>query len=155
MRTSALLLTFLSVAQIEAAAEPIPDATNCRLSAPPGESGETLNHGAVFKVYPRASAISRNYTGCQSMWVASGQQWARMSLVLIEAGDPTRIWGPDGVGPDLSACRYRAGELVAGSESTCPMGQFLIQSSMPPGCVAKSQKAGRIADGCEPDAAGR
>lgn len=155
MRAIAFLLGILLVAAIEAAAEPIPDATNCRLSSPPAESGEIANHGAIVKIYPRRSAIPAKYTGCQSTWVAIRQQWVRMSLVYIEEGDPTRILGPDGVEPNLSLCRYQAGELVAGSESVCPMGQFLIQSSMPPGCVAKSQKAGRIADGCEPDTVGR
>jgi hypothetical protein len=118
-----------------------PQGKNCTLPAPPETAGEAFNHGLVMRIHPRASGIDSSYTGCQVMWAPNGRQWVTVSVVAIENGDPVRIWWPDSSQPELMACRYKNGRVVAGNPESCAAPQFLIAKSVAPGCTDKLRAA--------------
>lgn len=114
-----------------------PQGNNCALTAPPETAGEEFNHGLVIRIHPRARDIDSSYTGCQVIWAPNGRQWVMVSVVAIEKGDPVRIWWPDSSQPELMACRYKNGRVVAGNPESCAAPQFLIAKSVAPGCTDK------------------
>ena len=132
-----LLLSALAHAQ----ASDRPSGTNCKLLSPPPASGEDMNHGVVLRVYPRAKDIGPRYTGCQVLFAPSGTKWERVTLTVVQAGDPVRVWSPDEASRGSSGCRYRKGKVVAGNPDTCPAPQVLLMKSLPAGCASSIQEA--------------
>ena len=123
------------------AADDRPVGTNCELAAPPEDAGEELSRGFTVRIYPRARQIGREYTGCQVMFAPKGSQWTTVVVVEIAGGDPVRLWDPQNSMPEMTSCRYRNGKLAIGDPAKCPMPQYLIMRSFPPGCVEKIRKA--------------
>jgi hypothetical protein len=118
-----------------------PTGQNCNLVAPPDTAGETSNHGVTLRIYPRAREIDTSYSGCQSLWVPDKDEWSLIFLVVIESGDPVRIWSPDDPDQELAGCVYQKGEVVKGDPETCPAPRSLIMKSLAPGCEEKIRSA--------------
>ena len=119
-----------------------PAGKNCNLQAPPKEAGEEINHGVIHKIYPRARDISKDYTGCQLLWMPDGKSWITIAVVAIERGYAARIWSQYETDPNRLACRYKEGKVIQGDPQNCPAPEFLIIKSLPPGCVERI-KGGR------------
>jgi hypothetical protein len=118
-----------------------PTGENCSLIRPPAGAGEEMNHGVTLRVYPRAIEISKQYSGCQTIWTPSGEKWEVVSIVAIEAGDPVRVWSPAIPPPPGTECRFKKGQVVKGDSNHCPQANHLILKSLTPGCVEKVRKA--------------
>lgn len=148
-----VLIGFIGSMNSTWGAENRPNGLNCNLQAPPLASGEEFNHGVVLKIFPRARDLPKNYTGCQSFWMPDKNSWAIISMVVIEQGDPVRIWSPHNLGSSSAdGCRYKGGRVVQGDSSKCPSPEYLIMKSLPPGCVDKLKNSGgRFLPGCEYD----
>ena len=132
-------------------AEQRPIGKNCDLHVPPKGSGEEVNHGILHKIYPRAREISKDYTGCQLLWMHDGNTWITLAVVAIERGYAVRLWSQHETDPVRLACRYKEGKVVQGDPQSCPAPDFLIVKSLPPGCVERIKKAGRFPPGCDYD----
>ncbi|MCQ8102704.1 hypothetical protein NP590_01195 [Methylomonas sp. SURF-2] len=64
------LLCLLAHGQ-SARADAIPAAArNCAIAAPPADSGAYVTPGGFLIVHPRNAALSADYTGCKSIWLA-------------------------------------------------------------------------------------
>jgi hypothetical protein len=146
-----LVALFFLAACSPATAQPRPTGSNCNLTKPPESSGEEVNHGATLRIFPRAKDIGPGYSGCQTLWAPDGNRWVLVSLVEISRGDPTRVWSPDEADAEITACRFKDGEVVRGDPAKCPVPRYLILKSLAPGCVERIRKA--IAKG-EDDARG-
>ena len=142
MRTIVLLscmfgLTLPAIAQ----SEPRLTGRNCDLISPPLNAGEVMNHGVIYRVFPRAKDIGKRYSGCQVMFQPDGDKWLVVSVTEVEKGDPTWVWSPSLDNAPASACRYRKGKAVFGDANDCPMPEFLIQKSLASGCSQLMQEA--------------
>lgn len=151
----ALLLVVLPAITC-AAGETAPRGKNCELAAPPPSAGEEMNHGITMRIFPRARDIGSQYSGCQTTWYPNGDKWMLISVVVIERGDPVRIYALEAANDPLFACRYRKGKVVTGNTETCAAPEFLIHKSLAPGCVARIRDAaaqggvsGGFPPGCE------
>ena len=118
-----------------------PTGENCGLVGPPASAGEEMNHGVTLRIYPRTKEISKQYSGCQIMWMPSGEKWIVVSMVAIDAGDPVRVWSPAIPSPVDTECRFNKGQVVKGDSNHCPQANHLILKSFAPGCVEKVRKA--------------
>ncbi len=134
-----------------------PAGANCNLSAPPTESGEDAVANTVFLVYPRASALSASYSGCQATWFAKTDgttipsEWSVLAVALLERGKLVRIWSPLQGMEQKNACRFSNGATVAGDPKACrhPSSEEFPTRSFPAGCLKKMQAAGgRMPDEC-------
>ena len=130
------------------AEESRPTGENCNITVPPANSGEEMNHGATLKIYPRAKNINESYLGCQSLWAPVENGWQIVAVSKYKNGNPVRLWSPNEKDPERNACRYSNGKLVSGNKGKCPIPQSLVIKSLPPGCVERSLKAGKLAEGC-------
>ena len=138
-----LILSLLVLAnEVADSAEQRPTGKNCDLQTPPEDAGEDINHGIIQRIYPRASEISKDYVGCQIVWVADGMTWITIAAVSIERGDPVRVWSPYETDPIRLACRYKEGKLIEGDRARCPAPDHLFAKSLPPGCVERITNAG-------------
>lgn len=133
----------IAFAVLEATAVASPD-TNCAITSPPKRSGESFDHAAMLRIFPRASEIPRNYTGCQSTWVVSGEISFLRGRVWLENGTPVRFVAPPTVENNGVECRYLRGKLVSvtggGSADRCARPDSVVQPSMPSGCIEQIQK---------------
>jgi hypothetical protein len=129
-------------------AEQRPTGKNCDLQLPPKDSGEDLNHKVIQKIYPRAREISKDYTGCQILWIVDENSWITIAVVAIERGYAVRVWSPYETDPAQLSCRYKEGQIIQGDAQRCPHPDFLIIKSLPPGCIEQISKDGRLPRGC-------
>lgn len=136
-----LMIAFLQYTGVFAADNDQPKGAYCGLPVPPADAGEELNHDVQMRIYPRARDMRISYSGCQTMWVAKGNQWITKSVVAIERGQPVRIWSPDPADAKLMVCRYLNGRIVRGDVASCPNAQLLVMESLAPGCIDKVRKA--------------
>jgi hypothetical protein len=118
---------------------------NCRLSAPPANSGEIfLEVGKVTvagRVYPRLSQIPGNYTGCQVLWASINGGRVARSVTLFEAGRVVSVNPlPDGI----PLCE--ADEKVA--ETGCTSRKTAVPVSYPAGCAARVVESKAIPRDC-------
>jgi len=110
---------------------------NCGLEAPPATSGEMSSEGGEMRVFPRATAMSKRYSGCQTVWgVNKSNNVARFMLERHYVdGSVTELRVVDS-GPEDKICKYNKATLVAGP-SSCPT--FALankrEASLPPGCL--------------------
>jgi len=118
-----------------------PAGTNCSLASPPAEAGEEMNHGAVFRIYPRAKDIGAGYSGCQVLFAPDAGKWHVISLTEVVKGKPVRVWAETEREEPFLACRYEDGKVIAGNPRICPKADFLLVKSMAPGCVKAMQEA--------------
>jgi hypothetical protein len=139
----ALFLGYLliSILPVIARGETRPTGKNCDIASPPDEAGEVMNHGVVLRVFPRAKDIGNSYTGCQVLFQPDGEKWVVVSFTEVVKGDPTRIWSPYVSDGAVLACRFKKGKTVSDNVGSCPMPDFLIKKSVPPGCSRRMQDA--------------
>lgn len=141
MRFAAFLLVGVSTA-LPAAAQAL-KGENCDLISPPADAGEiffaTTKSTFAGRVYPRLSAVPRDYTGCQVLWALVNGERSR-SLTLFEAGRVVAI-SPVGFEP---LCRPGEKAAVVG----CVPRKEAIQVSFPPGCAARTAEAKAIPSDC-------
>jgi hypothetical protein len=141
VRFAAVPLLLTSMA-LPAAAEDF-KGDNCDLVSPPPEAGEifvaTSKPTIAGRVYPRLSAMPRDYTGCQVLWALINGERSR-SLTLLDAGRVVAI-SPVGFEP---LCQ--PGEKAA--DSGCISRKEAIQVSFPPGCAARTTNAKAIPGDC-------
>jgi hypothetical protein len=131
-----------------------PTGKNCDLRIPPKNSGEDEDHAILMKVYPRISAMARNYTGCQAVWFRNTKAWEIISVTVLRNGDPVRIWAPSPADAVRYSCRYQHGKVISGDAKNCVAPEVLLQGSVPAGCMTKiAASAGSKASpaGCMPD----
>ena len=141
MRTPLIFLLLFHCALGFAGESRGPSGRNCGLDGPPENAGETFVHGITLRVYPRALDLSKEYTGCQTTWLPDGSKWVALNIVIIEGGDPVRIWAADDSDPLRFSCIYKKGFVVGGDAKNCPVPQSLIAKSVAPGCIEKMGKA--------------
>jgi len=110
---------------------------------PPDTAGEEFDHGITLRIHPRARDIGKTYSGCQAILTPDKGHWGLVEMVVIESGDPVRIWSP--TSSASNDCLYGGGSLKHGDPGKCPDPRFLLFRSLAPGCVAKIQKA--VAEG--------
>lgn len=134
------------------ASSAMPQGENCAMSAPPRDAGELiLPDGGMQKVFPRRSALTQTYTGCQLAWTETprgSSSWKLVSYAHLTKGVVDyyrRLSLPD------STCRYSHGKVVGGKQvQNCPDNTSAVLSSMRPGCA--EQIFGRAGNyGCELD----
>lgn len=143
-----LLLLATADAQIrnEDATSPPPTGLNCDLHRPPAESGVALVGDRVARVHPRRGSISKEYTGCQVVFLSNpGEAYQVAWVIEVAAGDPRRIWSPLRGLEGWLACRYRGGELISGHPEVCPGVQMLPMPSRPAGCSVHAPEQERCA----------
>lgn len=142
MRATSVALVFtLACAPCGAAENPRPVGPNCALSAPPANSGEESNHGAILRVFPRARDINSKYSGCQALFAEHKGQWVVVSVTEVVQGDPVRVWSEQSLDDDSLFCRYSRGKVVRGNPETCPMPDFILLKSLAPGCAQRIREA--------------
>jgi hypothetical protein len=138
-RSCCVFFASMVFASLLHAKEPRPAGMNCDLSAPPPGAGEEIRAGGKLLVYPRARDIVVTYSGCQAIWSAAGGDWQLVSLVLVEIGNPVRVWSAAPGEQPGERCKYNVGKLVAGDPQQCLAPGLLLMKSLPPGCVQKVQ----------------
>ena len=70
-----------STHEIIPAAEP-----NCAIERPPAAAGIAATPGGFVMVYPRNDALSKQYTGCKTMWLVDGERFPRMATLYFKGG---------------------------------------------------------------------
>ena len=70
-----------SVKDVIPAAEP-----NCAIEIPPAAAGLVATPGGFVMVYPRNDALSKQYTGCKSMWIVDGERYNRFATLYFKEG---------------------------------------------------------------------
>ena len=109
-----------------------PKAENCQLRAPPQGAPIASTHGVVLRQFPARSAISTEYSGCQSVWLADGHL---LSRAHFKHGALKDVWAFE---PDKKGlhCRYSAGVVVSpATPDSCP-----AASELPFNVEARAQK---------------
>jgi hypothetical protein len=97
-----------------------------------------------LKVFPRRKDLPSQYTGCQVIWVKSGDGWRRFSTAYLERGKLVVLVGHatiSGGKADL-VCRYHGKKLDVGSDQECPDPSGGVLPSMPAGCLDRIRSAG-------------
>ena len=121
-----------------------PVGENCSIEIPPKSSGEDAHmYGGVFKVYPRAKDISKNYSGCQIIWHGkeSLENFSLFSIVKFEKGRLVRFWAPPNGNSDTISCEYINGLPAPGGGRDCAKAEGFPVKSMRPGCLNDFVKA--------------
>ena len=125
---------------------PRPVGTNCSLTSPPADAGESSVHDLTIHIYPRAKDIGPDYTGCQIVFAVIDGQQHMMRVEVIE-GDPRRHWSEENSDKE-STCRYQKGRVIQGNPRKCSSPDNLFFESMAPGCAKKIrdsvEKYGRV-----------
>lgn len=151
MKTFVSCILFLSATA--ACASP-PLSNTCAIKQPPSDSGEDFAHGVTLKVYPRASSMGKEFSGCQLFWMpAEKNEWRLLSVVEIQHGKATSF--RDMATSEHFTCEYSAGVLKRGPKSQCPVPEDLIHPSFPSGCAARMMTAKGQVEGCNMDALDR
>jgi hypothetical protein len=118
---------------------------NCRLNAPPPDSGEIFfdigKVSAAGRVYPRLSQIPSRYTGCQVTWVSINGGSPIRSLTLFAQG---RVVSVDPVPDGIPLCN--AGEKVV--DTGCTSRKTAVPVSYPPGCAARTVESKAVPRDC-------
>lgn len=132
-----------------------PAGDNCNVASAPDSAGETLDHGNLLKVYPRARDIGPAYSGCQGRWAQTKTGWRLAGLAVITKGEARRFWTPEVA---VVTCIYDKGAVVLGDAKTCPAQSDLILKSRASGCVEKIRRTVEQGGnpsphlpGCEPE----
>jgi hypothetical protein len=108
---------------------------NCGLPKAPPTAGEIFHAvGTTIvagRVYPRLSAIPRNYNGCQVLWASTNNGPVSRSVTFFRDGRVVNVVPlPHGI--PLCA----AGENAA--QTGCTPRRHTVQVSYPPGCAART-----------------
>jgi len=118
---------------------------NCRLNAPPPDSGEIFfDIGKVSvagRVYPRLSQIPSGYAGCQILWTSTNGGKVTRSVTLFEQG---RVVSVDPVPDGIPLCK--AGEKAL--DTGCTSRKTTVQVSYPTGCAARTVEARAVPRDC-------
>lgn len=138
---SYLLLSVLILAMRTLVADPI--KLNCDLEQPPENSGEDSHmYAGLFKIYPRAKNIPKNYTGCQITWQSNPKdnkfplKWTSVSKIKYDKGEVKSVeWGKVAEGKEIKNCIYQEGNIISGDN--CYPAKKLPLKSMAPGCFKK------------------
>jgi len=132
-----------------------PAGDNCNVPSPPDSAGETLDHGVLLKVFPRARDIGPAYTGCQGRWADDKKGWRLAGLAVIRKGEPLRYWTPE---VSFVTCIYDKGKVVLGDAKSCPDQRELVLKSRAAGCEEKIRRTieqggnpSPHLPGCEPE----
>jgi len=136
-----LLLSVLILASSILVANPI--NLNCDLKQPPENSGEDSHmYAGLFKIYPRAKNIPKNYTGCQIIWHSNPKnnkppfKWTIISKIKYEKTEVKAVeWGKFSNGKKIKNCIYKEGKIISG-DNCYPVTKLPIKS-MAPGCFKK------------------
>lgn len=108
---------------------------NCELTEAPPTAGEIFHAVgttiAAGHVYPRLSAIPRNYNGCQVLWASIDNGPISRSVTFFRDGRVVDVVPlPDG----MPLCK--TGEDAA--DTGCTRRRYTVQVSYPPGCAART-----------------
>jgi hypothetical protein len=138
LRTAALLALILPVPH--AGAAPVaPSATqaapNCALAAPPAGAGVDRHMGALLKVYPRGPDIGRAYSGCQTLWLQSGDGWETLTVLHYANGRVARVENPAVPHDPVEACLVRNGIVEQGDPELCGQLDDMRIESLPAACL--------------------
>ena len=144
LRLLACVLLLIGATASRAAGAGEPSGSNCALVDPPNDAGESPEHDIYLRVYPRNTAITAAYSGCQITWAPRVRGWNMLSVTVIAEGDPVRVWLPARPADPVNACRYAKGKLVAGDRQACPSPLFLMPQTVPAGCTALMKDAGDV-----------
>lgn len=139
MRLVVILVFILAFNCAFAGAVSRPMGKNCDLASPPNEAGEVAVHGSAIRVFPRLRDISATYSGCQAVWMPAENGWTLVTLTEVKNGDLIRIWSKNPSEPEN--CFYAKGRVTSGNASKCVAPEFLLQKSMPIGCVERIRQA--------------
>lgn len=145
-----IALLFLGAPATHASGIPA-DAPNCSVTTPPPEAGETAVNGALVKVHPRRSGMTRPFAGCQTSWLLHEGRWVKVSVLYFERGELRAWWQPDREAPSRAVlCTYSRGKLDAGAHPQChvPARESAPAVSYAPGCVQEAMRTGRLTSRC-------
>lgn len=124
------------------------EPASCLMKEPPETAGEMGSHGFEMRIYPRATDMKRNFTGCQTIWWLAKS--GRMQITFkahFEEGVITSFTGfDDATGEnEVMNCRYARRTLVSG-ETSCPSFKQANrpEGSLPPGCIEKARSADQL-----------
>lgn len=151
MARSFFLYCILLLPILALASDPIPkSAPNCDIEVPPDGAGEDAVHTVLVKVFPRKSAVSSDYSGCQTAWFQKGETWERFSVMFFQKGQLlTWLSSDDGSGPLGLVCRFSNGKLAAKQPAKCYVPIAGLQPTFAPGCMAEMIKSGSIKKECD------
>jgi len=123
-----------------------PAGLNCNLEQPPENSGEDSHmYAGLFKIYPRAKNIQKNYSGCQLTWQAKADGkklphiWNLVSKIEYKNGKvKSVVWSSTAQDRKIKNCVYQEGNIISGDN--CYPAKSLPLKSMAPGCFKKLLK---------------
>lgn len=137
----ALLLAGISLSVLAQAG---PQGENCQLQTPPPGAGETYHfvRGTPYtmKVFPRLSAITATYSGCQVAWIDIGQG-EKVLRIEMRQGQAVALW-PAGI-PGVM-CEKGESSVDTG----CMYPAHSLGASAFPGCIARAQQQHRMPQDC-------
>ena len=85
--TIALFVLLPAIALAQSVKDVIPVAEpNCAIEIPPAAAGLSVTPGGFVMVYPRNDALSKQYTGCKSMWIVDGERYNRFATLYFKEG---------------------------------------------------------------------
>jgi hypothetical protein len=132
LRTALLSMILLAPHAGFAAALPV---ANCALAAPPASAGVDRYMGALLKVYPRSPDIGRAYTGCQTLWLQSGDGWETLTVLHYAGGRVARIENPAVPHDPVEECLVNRGVVVNGDPELCAQLDDMRLESLPAACL--------------------
>ena len=113
--------------------------TDCNISVPPKDAGETQAHGVILYIYPRSHLITSGYNGCQNQWFLDDDHYRKLNVVHYKNGEITqydniRINGSIGY-----QCIYENKLASKESDKRCPDFEKLKKQTYQAGCYSKSK----------------
>jgi hypothetical protein len=120
----------------------------CDLILPPASSGDGGGEGVLAKVFPRHTAVSKDFTGCQYVWVKDERRFTLERARYFEDGKLRFTWWLQDGGLPPVLCEYREG-VLATQETTCHENKRDgLEKSLAPGCIEHLMQTGVFRPDC-------
>lgn len=115
---------------------------NCNVQTPPAQAGEVWNDDWAMVIYPRASDMPINYTGCQVAWTKHVSGERQRYVTAIVNG---RVEGVAPPPPFFPVCE----DDENANKGNCRPRYLYLWASMPHGCAKRARDdAGRVPKDC-------